>query len=247
MDLSADPLLPARRPALGRALEVVRRGAVHQHRGTGREGRRRSTYVLAGLRLAGQGCISARSSPGSSGCAPGRWSRSTSVRRLRRLRRSSSTWCISRSRTPPLRPGALMLTMVAPPTRCLTVRRSGRRSTARTAPAAEPRASPVAMGGAVNCEVCHFLYPLPHGGHAMRPLRRPPASRKPNSIGRAWALMVAGGHPLRAGQYLSRPDRDPTRLRRAQHHHGRRRANCCRAGCIRSPPWCSAPASWCPC
>ena len=54
----------------------------------------------------------ARSSAGSSGCGPGRWSRSTCSASSSPTS-SSSTWCISRSAPRIYALGALMLTMVA--------------------------------------------------------------------------------------------------------------------------------------
>ncbi|MFC7477721.1 paraquat-inducible protein A [Dankookia sp. GCM10030260] len=84
--------------------------------------------------------------------------------------------------------GALMLTMVAAD--AVLDRQAVWEALDRQDPAA-PHGAP-AMADAVNCEVCHVLNPPAHGGHAA--CLRCGAhlhARKPNSIARAWALMIA--------------------------------------------------------
>jgi paraquat-inducible protein A len=58
---------------------------------------------------------------------------------------------------------------------------------------AEPCASPIASDGAIGCEVCGLLNPPHPGGppHCVR-CGAHLHPRKPNSVGRAWALMIAG-------------------------------------------------------
>lgn len=85
---------------------------------------------------------------------------------------------------------ALMLTMVAAD--AVLDRQAVWEVLDRRDPAAPHGAPALAMTDGSNCEVCHFLNPPAHGGHAA--CVRCGAhlhARKPNSIARSWALMIA--------------------------------------------------------
>ena len=97
------------------------------------------------------------------------------------------------------------------------------RSGQTQAPMPEDR-SLVFHPGMVGCEVLR-----PGGGAWRRPARPLPALRRGAASAQArrsqphLGLYHRGRDPLHPGQRLSGADRDPGRLRRAQHHHGRHR------------------------
>ena len=230
MNLSADLFTGPEELTFGRAVGAARGGALHQRRGAGREGRgddlrpcRLCNFVdqvapAAGLRLDRM-------------AAPLVDDRGLSARRLRRLREARSTWCISRSARRSMR-SAPSCWSWSRPTRCSTVRQSGRRLD-RQDPERASRAATQLL----------------HAGRArrlrgLRLARADPSetARRIAALRRASACAQAeqhrpdlgaddrGHHPLCAREHLSRPDRDPARRRRARAPSWAASWNCCRAG-----------------
>ena len=172
----------------------------------------------------------ARFLAGWSDCALGQWSRSTcSASSL--LTPSLSTLCISIS-VPIYALGALMVTMIAAD--AVLDHQAVWEALESPAPAQDAAPNkPGAMDRAVGCEVCGLLNQC-HTGAPMHCVRCGfhLHARKPDSIGRAWALMIAGVILYAAGQFLPCSDGGPARLRHTEHHHGR----CRRAAVERHVP-----------
>ena len=120
------------------------------------------------------------------------------------------------------------------------------RTDAATGP--RPAASVGRHGGmAIGCETCGLVSTPPPADRAARAAIRALHERKPDSMARTWALVIAAAVLYVPANYYPGSDGGAARRRRSQHDPRRRARNCWRHACTRSPHWCSSPASRCRC